>query len=61
MMLGRFGWKANVATMRTRRAVPSCDMGITSRHFANEACTLAEEIAWPHPAERAQQRKASPA
>ena len=40
MMLGRFGWKANVATIahQTGGAFQG-DMGITSRHFAQETCT----------------------
>lgn len=40
MMLGRFGWKGNVATIahQTGGAFQG-DMGITSRHFANETCT----------------------
>ena len=39
-MLGRFGWKANVATIahQTGGAFHG-DMGITSRHFPNETCT----------------------
>ena len=39
-MLGRFGWKANVATIahQTGGAFVG-DMGITSRHFPHEACT----------------------
>lgn len=40
MMTGRFGWKANVATIahQTGGAFQG-DMGITSRHFAQETCT----------------------
>ena len=40
MMLGRFGWKANVATIahQTGGAFVG-DMGITSRHFPQETCT----------------------
>lgn len=40
MMLGRFGWKGNVATIahQTGGAFQG-DMGITSKHFANETCT----------------------
>lgn len=40
MRLGRFGWKGNVATIahQTGGAFQG-DMGITSRHFANETCT----------------------
>lgn len=43
MMLGRFGWKANVATIahQTGGAFAG-DMGITSRHFPHEACTAAQ-------------------
>ena len=40
MMLGRFGWKANVASIahQTGGAFQG-DMGITSHHFAQETCT----------------------
>lgn len=40
MMLGRFGWKGNVATIahQTGGAFQG-DMGITSKHFSNETCT----------------------
>lgn len=40
MMLGRFGWKGNVATIahQTGGAFQG-DMGITSRHFPHETCT----------------------
>lgn len=42
-MLGRFGWKANVATIahQTGGAFQG-DMGITSRHFPHETCTPAQ-------------------
>ena len=44
MMLGRFGWKANVATIAHQTGGAFLgDMGITSRHFANEACTPAQK------------------
>jgi CxxC motif-containing protein (DUF1111 family) len=40
MMVGRFGWKANVATIAHQTGGAFLgDMGITSRHFAQEACT----------------------
>jgi len=40
MMLGRFGWKGNVATIahQTGGAFQG-DMGITSKHFPRETCT----------------------
>ncbi|QPF72966.1 c-type cytochrome [Roseateles sp. DAIF2] len=39
-MPGRFGWKANVATVAHQTAGAFLgDMGITSTHFAAEACT----------------------
>ncbi|AVT14668.1 c-type cytochrome [Acidovorax sp. NCPPB 3859] len=42
-MLGRFGWKANVATLahQTGGAFVG-DMGITSRHFPSEHCTTTQ-------------------
>lgn len=44
MMLGRFGWKANVATIAHQTGGAFLgDMGITSRHFAQEACTPAQK------------------
>ena len=44
MMVGRFGWKANVATIAHQTGGAFLgDMGITSRHFAQEACTLAQK------------------
>ena len=43
MMLGRFGWKANVATIAHQTGAAFVgDMGITSRHFAQEACRPAQ-------------------
>lgn len=43
MMLGRFGWKANVATIAHQTGAAFVgDMGITSKHFPNEACTAAQ-------------------
>jgi CxxC motif-containing protein (DUF1111 family) len=42
-MIGRFGWKANVATIAHQTAGAFLgDMGITSSRFPNEACTLAQ-------------------
>jgi CxxC motif-containing protein (DUF1111 family) len=44
MMLGRFGWKANVATIAHQTAGAfNGDMGITSSVFPDEACTPAEK------------------
>ncbi len=44
MMLGRFGWKANVATIAHQTGAAFVgDMGITSQHFASEACTRAQQ------------------
>lgn len=38
--IGRFGWKANVATIAHQTgAAFAGDMGITSRHFPHEPCT----------------------
>ena len=43
-MVGRFGWKANVATIAHQTGGAFLgDMGITSRHFAQEACTPAQK------------------
>ncbi len=43
MMLGRFGWKANVATLAHQTAGASLgDMGITSTVFPQESCTAAQ-------------------
>jgi len=42
-LIGRFGWKANVATLAHQTAGAFLgDMGITSSRFANEACTAAQ-------------------
>jgi len=44
MMLGRFGWKANVATIAHQTAGAfNGDIGITSSVFPNEACTGAQK------------------
>ena len=44
MMTGRFGWKANVATIAHQTGGAFLgDMGITSRHFAHETCTPAQK------------------
>src|SRR3989344_4459835 len=44
MMTGRFGWKANVATIALQTGGAFLgDMGITSRHFAHETCTPAQK------------------
>ncbi|MEW5769056.1 MAG: di-heme oxidoredictase family protein [Pseudomonadota bacterium] len=43
MMLGRFGWKANVATIAHQTAGAfNGDIGITSGVFPDEACTAAQ-------------------
>ena len=50
-MLGRFGWKANVATIAHQTAGAfNGDMGITSSVFPKEACTAAQKdcLAAPH-------------
>jgi CxxC motif-containing protein (DUF1111 family) len=42
-LLGRFGWKANVATIAHQSAGAFLgDMGITSSRFANETCRAAQ-------------------
>ncbi|WP_019561084.1 MULTISPECIES: di-heme oxidoreductase family protein [Caldimonas] len=42
-MIGRFGWKANVATVAHQTAAAFLgDMGITSSYFPQEACTPAQ-------------------
>jgi CxxC motif-containing protein (DUF1111 family) len=44
MMLGRFGWKANVATIAHQTAGAfNGDIGITSSVFQEEACTPAQQ------------------
>jgi CxxC motif-containing protein (DUF1111 family) len=44
MMLGRFGWKANVATIAHQTAGAfNGDIGITSGVFPNESCTAAQK------------------
>ncbi|UBB18568.1 di-heme oxidoreductase family protein [Comamonas odontotermitis] len=44
MMLGRFGWKANVATLAHQTASAFVgDIGITSSRFAQPACTLQQK------------------
>ncbi len=43
MKLGRFGWKANAASLAHQTAAAFVgDIGITSRFFADEACTPAQ-------------------
>jgi len=43
-MVGRFGWKANVATIAHQTAGAFLgDMGITSSRFPNETCTAAQK------------------
>jgi len=43
MMLGRFGWKANVATLAHQTAGAFIgDMGITSTRFPDEACSTTQ-------------------
>ncbi len=49
--IGRFGWKANVATLAHQTAGAFLgDIGITSTVFAKEACTTAQQdcLAAPH-------------
>lgn len=42
-MLGRFGWKANVATLAHQTAAAfNGDIGITSAQFPNESCTAVQ-------------------
>lgn len=44
MMVGRFGWKANVATLAHQTAGAfNGDIGITSRHFSGEECMPAQK------------------
>lgn len=44
VMVGRFGWKANVATLAHQTAGAfHGDIGITSRQFPNETCTPAQK------------------
>ncbi|MGR6805896.1 di-heme oxidoreductase family protein [Sphaerotilus natans] len=44
MRVGRFGWKANVATLAHQTAGAFLgDIGITSTHFPSEACTPAQQ------------------
>ncbi len=55
--IGRFGWKANVATLAHQTAAAFVgDIGITSRPFAAESCTprQADCIAAPHGGEAGQ-------
>lgn len=43
MMLGRFGWKANVASLAHQTAAAfHGDIGITSKHFPQQTCTAAQ-------------------
>lgn len=42
-MLGRFGWKANVASVAHQSAAAfQGDIGITSKHFMQQTCTAAQ-------------------
>jgi len=61
MMLGRFGWKANVATLahQTGGAFVG-DIGITSRHFPNEACTPAQKDCLAAPSGKIAAHKGAP-
>jgi len=61
MMLGRFGWKANVATLahQTGGAFVG-DIGITSRHFPNEACTPAQKDCLAAPSGKSAAEKGAP-
>jgi CxxC motif-containing protein (DUF1111 family) len=61
MMLGRFGWKANVATLAHQTgAAFQGDMGITSRHFPSEACTPAQKDCLAAPSGRSAARLGDP-
>lgn len=54
MRIGRFGWKANVATLAHQTAGAFLgDMGITSPTFPDETCTAAQKdcLAAPHGAQ----------
>lgn len=61
MMTGRFGWKANVATIahQTGGAFQG-DMGITSRHFTNETCTPAQKDCLAAPSGKSASTKGQP-
>ncbi|WP_234638693.1 di-heme oxidoredictase family protein [Delftia tsuruhatensis] len=51
MMLGRFGWKANVASLAHQTASAFLgDIGITSKRFPQQTCTPAQKdcLAAPH-------------
>jgi CxxC motif-containing protein (DUF1111 family) len=55
--IGRFGWKANVATLAHQTAAAFVgDIGITSSRFPNESCTQAQTdcVASPHGGEAGQ-------
>ena len=61
MMLGRFGWKANVATLAHQTgAAFQGDMGITSRHFPSEACTPAQKDCLAAPSGKSAARLGNP-
>ena len=61
MMLGRFGWKANVATLAHQTgAAFQGDMGITSRHFPSEACTPAQKDCLAAPSGKSAARLGDP-
>ena len=61
MMLGRFGWKANVATIahQTGGAFQG-DMGITSRHFPQETCTPKQKDCLAAPSGKSAARLGAP-
>ncbi|CAM3871259.1 di-heme oxidoredictase family protein [Paracidovorax anthurii] len=61
MMLGRFGWKANVATIAHQSGGAFLgDMGITSRHFAQETCTPAQKDCLAAPSGKSADRQGQP-
>jgi len=61
MLIGRFGWKGNVATIahQTGGAFQG-DMGITSRHFAQETCTPAQKDCLAAPSGKSAGTKGQP-
>jgi CxxC motif-containing protein (DUF1111 family) len=60
MRVGRFGWKANVATLAHQTGGAFLgDMGITSPLFPNETCTARRRTAWPRRAARRARRPRS--
>jgi len=61
MLLGRFGWKANVATLAHQTGAAFVgDIGITSSHFPNEACTPAQKDCLAAPSGKSAARLGAP-